>query len=129
MNERIITESGNLISSADNWGVTSLSVFFTLLVLSISGFFMWFIVKELKKSVDNNTQATRETGEINKEIARSIQYQNSQAKENIELTHKISRKQDEIHSDVKEILNTSRYKCRINSYDRKGVNNGKNDNN
>ncbi|ABS51658.1 hypothetical protein [Campylobacter hominis] len=104
MNEKIITESGNFIASADKWGVTGLSVFFTLIIIGVVFFFMWFIVKELKRSVDGNTEAIKDSGEISKEIVKTLSQHNEKANLTAQITDKISKTQDEIHSDVKEIL-------------------------
>lgn len=104
MNEKIITESGKFIASADNWGVTGLSVFFTLIVIGVVFFFMWFVVKELKRSVDGNTKAIQDSGEISKEIARTLSQNNEKANLTVQITNKISKTQDEIHSGVKELL-------------------------
>lgn len=109
MDEKLIAESGNFIAGSDSWGVTAVTVFFVLIILLIVGFFMWFVVKELKRSVDGNTEAIKENGEISREIVKSLNQNSEKANETAMLTDKISKKQDEIHSDVKEILRISKH--------------------
>ena len=65
---------------------------------------MKFLLGEIKRSVDENTKATRDNATLNKEIAKGISEANQNTAKNREVVSKISIKQDEIHEDVKEIL-------------------------
>ncbi|MCI6989403.1 MAG: hypothetical protein MR902_07580 [Campylobacter sp.] len=103
----VIDKSGNFIAGADGWGTNSMTVFFVIIFLIlITGlcYFMKFLLSEIKRSVDENTKATRENADLNKDIVKGINENNENTNKNRELVGKISNKQDEIHSDVKEIL-------------------------
>lgn len=113
MNEKIITESGNFIASADKWGTMSITVFFVIIfLLLVFGlcYFMRFLLSEIKRSVDENTRATKDNAALNKEIARSIGETTENTIKNREVVGKISNRQDEIHENVKEILQITRSK-------------------
>ena len=103
----LVSESGNFIAGADKWGTLSVTVFFVIIfLLLIAGlcYFMKFLLSEIKRSVDENTKATRDNTTLNKEIAKGIIESNQNTAKNREVVSKISIKQDEIHEDVKEIL-------------------------
>ena len=103
----LVSESGNFIAGADKWGTLSVTVFFVIIfLLLIAGlcYFMKFLLSEIKRSVDENTKATRDNTTLNKEIAKGIIESNQNTAKNREVVSKISIKQDEIREDVKEIL-------------------------
>lgn len=113
MNEKIITESGDFIAGADKWGTMSVTVFFVIIFLFLVFglcYFMRFLLGEIKRSVDENTKATRDNANLNKEIAKGISETSENTIRNREIVGKISSKQDEIHDDVKEILKITRGK-------------------
>lgn len=103
----LVSESGNFIAGADKWGTLSVTVFFVIIfLLLIAGlcYFMKFLLSEIKRSVDENTKATRDNTTLNKEITKGIIESNQNTAKNREVVSKISIKQDEIREDVKEIL-------------------------
>lgn len=103
----VIDKSGNFIAGADKWGTLSVTVFFVIIfLLLIAGlcYFMKFLLSEIKRSVDENTKATRDNTTLNKEITKGIIESNQNTAKNREVVSKISIKQDEIREDVKEIL-------------------------
>lgn len=103
----LVSESGNFIAGADKWGALSVTVFFVIIfLLLIAGlcYFMKFLLSEIKRSVDENTKATRDNTTLNKEITKGIIESNQNTSKNKEVVNKISIKQDEIREDVKEIL-------------------------
>lgn len=109
----IIDKGGNFIAGADKWGTLSVTVFFVIIfLLLVFGlcYFMKFLLGEIKRSVDENTEATKDNAAMNREIAKGISEANQNTSKNKEVVSKISSRQDEIHENVKEILRIARDK-------------------
>lgn len=87
VDKEIINSSSDFISRSDSWGVTGVTVFFVLIMVGILIFFAIYVVKNISKVVENNTDA------LNKNLDKTDREFDS-----------VKNKQNEIHADVKEIL-------------------------
>lgn len=103
-----IRAATDLISRADTWGPASTNFMLLMLLIAICGLFVWYVVGRLTKVVDNNTEA----------IERSVQSYERMLKELSMIFGRefddIKKKQNDIHTDVKELLITSRIGHKIN---------------
>ena len=83
----LINSSSDFIAKSDSWGVTGITVFFVLIMIGLFVFFFIFMVKNISKVVENNTDA------LNKNLDKTDREFDD-----------VKKKQNEIHTDVKEIL-------------------------
>lgn len=97
MNDRVIDKTTELITSANHWGIVPLTIFFVLLIIALVVFFIWFVIKNITKVVEKNSEAVDTNTKVSERFLNSISVD----------INKISNKQELIHEDIKEIKHRS----------------------
>lgn len=108
MNSDIINNATNALASTQHWGVIPITIFFVLLILAVTGFFIYFLLVKIAIVIDKNSSSNTElikTLEQNTLITK--QYTTFNEKILNSLTNSMDRvlnSQEHIHKDVKDIL-------------------------
>lgn len=127
-----VKQSVEAVGIFDNYGPISLTIFFTIVILGLVGVFVYFIAKNFKEVVNNNTRAIEESIKASDSIRKDVSNVDNRVDKNF---YEVKTKQQAIHTDVLEIQNdlrrffepSYRYKYGINDYDIKGFANERND--
>lgn len=131
INGNDVKQSVEAVGIFDSYGPISLTVFFTIVILGLVGVFVYFIAKNFKEVVNNNTKAIEESIKFNESIRQEVSNVDVRVDKNF---YEVKTKQQAIHTDVLEIQNdlkrffepNYRYKYEINDYDIKGFTNERN---
>lgn len=132
INGNDVKQSVEAMGVFDSYGPISLTIFFTIVILGLVGVFVYFIAKNFKEVVNNNTKAIEESIKFNESIRKDVSDVDVRVDKNF---YEVKTKQQAIHTDVLEIQNdlrrffepNYRYKYGINDYDIKGfANDGNN---
>lgn len=132
INGNDVKQSVEAMGVFDSYGPISLTIFFTIVILGLVGVFVYFIAKNFKEVVNNNTKAIEESIKFNESIRKDVSDVDVRVDKNF---YEVKTKQQAIHTDVLEIQNDLRrffepsykYKYGINEYDIKGfANDGNN---
>lgn len=104
----IIDSATNAIATTQHWGVVPITIFFVLLILGFTGFFVYFLLVKIAIVIDKNSNTNTEllkTLEQNTLI--TTQYTQFNEKILNSLTASMDRvidSQRDMHKDVKDIL-------------------------
>lgn len=132
INGNDVKQSVEAMGVFDSYGPISLTIFFTIVILGLVGVFVYFIAKNFKEVVNNNTKAIEESIKFNESIRKDVSDVDVRVDKNF---YEVKTKQQAIHTDVLEIQNdlkrffepNYKYKYVINDYAIKDV--SKRDNN
>ncbi|MCI6988277.1 MAG: hypothetical protein MR902_01735 [Campylobacter sp.] len=108
MNSEILKESGNFIDKAGSWGEVQITIFFVIVLLIVTGGFVWVLIKKVLGVVEQNTNS-------NKDLLKAIEISNATATQNIEIQKSflneiknkldgILAKQNETHNTLKDFI-------------------------